>query len=549
MKANMCIALVSALLLPFGLSAQCVKGNCYDGYGTYLYESGAKYVGQFAGGKIHGEGILYFSNGNRYIGNWVNQFREGQGKMIFTNGDVYEGTFRRSKFRGQGEMRFANGDRYVGEWQDDLQHGYGTYFYQDGDRYEGDFVAGKINGQGIMYYSDGASFSGAWRNNRKNGRGVLTKPDGSRLEGYWEEGEYIDNGQELVSKVDPASGDHGDLPNCNKVYCASGKGVLTYTDGSRYVGEFEEGNPKGEGTCFYSNGDKYVGEWAQHSPHGEGIMYYADGRVLGAIWEHGRPVREIEPREEVPSVLVNQDKDARVKIWAVIVGVARYNHMPVLKYTDDDAYQIYAFLKSPQGGALYDDQIRVLIDEDATRENILMAMTETFMKADENDVVLFYFSGHGLEGSFLPVDFDGFNNRLHHEDVKDLFDRSRAKHKVCFADACHSGSLTAMKSPYRDVVDEYYEAFDRSSGGTALLVSSKSDEYSLEDQGLRQGIFSHFLIRGLKGEANRNSDRIITIQELYDFIYTKVRNYTANVQSPSITGSYDRDMPVAVVRR
>ena len=59
-----------------------------------------------------------------------------------------------------------------------------------------------------------------------------------------------------------------------------------------------------------------------------------------------------------------------IKVWAVIIGVADYSHMPALKYTDDDAYRMYAFLKSPEGGALKDEQIKILIDENATKEKI-----------------------------------------------------------------------------------------------------------------------------------------------------------------------------------
>ena len=69
-----------------------------------------------------------------------------------------------------------------------------------------------------------------------------------------------------------------------------------------------------------------------------------------------------------------------------------------------------------------------------------------------------------------------------------------------------------------------------------------------EDQGLRQGIFSHYLIRGLKGEADKNKNKIVTIQELYDYVFKKVRNYTGNAQSPTLTGIYDSQMPVSVIR-
>jgi uncharacterized caspase-like protein len=79
-------------------------------------------------------------------------------------------------------------------------------------------------------------------------------------------------------------------------------------------------------------------------------------------------------------------------------------------------------------------------------------------------------------------------------------------------------------------------------------MSSKADETSLESSGLRQGVFSHFLIRGLKGEADANQDKVITVQELFDFIRDKVRAYTGNRQSPVIKGTYDPKMPVAIVR-
>jgi len=279
-------------------------------------------------------------------------------------------------------------------------------------------------------------------------------------------------------------------------------------------------------------------------------MYYKYGRVLGAVWNNGNVIKELGSGDTpIRNEYVEIDQSPNVKIWAVIVGVARYQHMPVLKYTDDDAYHTYAFLKSPEGGALPDSQIRVLIDEDATRGNILRTMRNVFLRADENDVVILYFSGHGLPGSFLPVDFNGFNNKVKHEDIKNIFKASKAKHKLCLADACHSGTLTAMRSiPLENTLKKFYSAFDNSTGGTALLMSSKGEEYSLEDQGLRQGIFSHFLIRGLKGEADKNKNKIITVQELYDFVFKKVRNYTGNAQSPTLTGVYDSRMPVSVIR-
>jgi uncharacterized caspase-like protein len=240
---------------------------------------------------------------------------------------------------------------------------------------------------------------------------------------------------------------------------------------------------------------------------------------------------------------------ANLKVWAVVVGVAAYNHMPTLRYTDDDAYRMFAFLKSPEGGALTDEQVRILIDDEATKTNIENAMREVFSKAGANDLVLLYFSGHGLKGSFLPIDYDGYNNKFHHEEIAAILNDSPAKFKLCIADACHSGSLMAMKSgEISNALEAYYKSLAEAQAGTALIMSSKSDETSLESSGLRQGVFSHFLIRGLKGEADADYDKLVTIQELFDFINDNVRSYTGNRQSPLIKGDYDAKMPVAVVR-
>ena len=70
----------------------------------------------------------------------------------------------------------------------------------------------------------------------------------------------------------------------------------------------------------------------------------------------------------------------------------------------------------------------------------------------------------------------------------------------------------------------------------------------MEDGGLRQGIFTHFLIRGLNGEADTNGNKIVTIKELSAFVSKEVRTYTAKVQTPILTGTYDTNMPVAVIR-
>jgi len=589
----------------------CTKGNCFNGFGSYKYGNGGRYTGEFKSGKRHGKGIYYYGNNNKYMGEWLNDLREGEGKLSFGNGDVYTGNFRSNRIEGQGSMDFKSGDRYTGNWKSGQPSGKGAYYFATGERYEGDFVNAKFEGEGSLYFKTGSYYKGNWKGSKKDGYGEFKDVSGKLIAAQWKNDKLVrilddsssedlmdslknvkpeilaSNEKELNKpnakvnessesdkkenvakaetitkpiKKDKISIPNEDestvhlnginLPNCNAIFCPKGKGIFTYGDGSKYIGEFLDGEPKGMGVCYYVNGDRYEGMWAHHAPQGEGVMYFSSGLTYGAIWDHGKSVKELQRKKEfIFDQNVPVDKSPEVKIWAVIIGIARYEHMPSLKYSDDDAYKIYAFLKSPEGGALKDDQIRILIDEEASRNNILQALNQTFMRADENDVIMMYYSGHGLEGTFIPIDYDGFSNLLKHDEVKEILNRSKAKHKVCYLDACNSGSLLATKGAFTNSLLYYYDEIAKSNGGTAFFMSSKSKEFSLEDGGLRQGIFSHFLIDGLKGLADQNKDKIVTLKELFHYVYTNVRQYTGNVQTPMIAGDYDENMPVGFIRK
>ena len=223
--------------------------------------------------------------------------------------------------------------------------------------------------------------------------------------------------------------------------------------------------------------------------------------------------------------------------------------MQSLKYTDDDAYQLYAFLKSPEGGAISDDNIKVLIDDAATNKSITQEIQNIASRADDNDVIMLYLSGHGLDGAFVPSDFDGYKNQLAYGDILDMLNGSAAKHKLFITDACHSGSmLAAARTPLNVSLENFYSAYNAVNGGTAIMMSSMKEEVSLEYGGLRQGVFSHFLIKGLKGNADKDADKLITVTELYDYVSTNVKSYTSSAQNPVIMGDYDKGMPIGLVR-
>jgi hypothetical protein len=329
---------------------------------------------------------------------------------------------------------------------------------------------------------------------------------------------------------------------CISGNCKDGEGTYLFKDNSSYTGEFKSGMADGYGICNYKNGNKYMGHWKSHSFHGEGTFYHANGEVLKAIWENGKLLKKLKVEKNETLAYVP-------KIWSVVVGVAAYHHMKRLQFTDDDAYKMYAFLKSPEGGAIPDERIRILVDESATKRRIIETMKDVLLKANEKDIILFYFSGHGKEDSFLPYDFDGQENKLTFNEINTIFSLSKAKHKICIADACHSGGMLRTKGAggFGELkAKDYFSEFDESSQ-TAIMVSSQMDEESVESATLRQGTFSHFLVKGLKGNADRDRDNQVTIIELFDYVNRQVKSYTKNNQNPLLFGNYDPNIVISKV--
>lgn len=530
----------------------CISGDCVNGQGIYAFRSGALYIGEFQNGEIHGTGVCHYSDGSKYKGEWKHRYPDGKGTKTAIDGSQRTGFWKKGQAVDDKGRLLATSPGYnpnsfevqSGCVLGDCEDGEGTIAYPDGSRYEGFFRKGLPAISGTFYYPDGDKYVGAFKAGIPHGVGRLYKKNGNITSGRWLDGEYIDEGEQV----------NWQKLGCITGNCQNGAGTYIFKDGAKYVGQFYEGLPDGKGTVFYPNSERYEGAFSKGAFEGFGVLFQKNGTQVSGIWENGKYIGSIpSTTSPTPSISPAPNRASssypEVKIWAVVVGVAAYNHMPVLRYTDDDAYRIYAFLKSPEGGALADSQIRILIDEDATLYNIKHTMEEVFTKAGDNDLVLLYFSGHGLKGAFLPFDFDGYNNKLLHTEVNRLLRKSHAKIKLCIADACHSGSLLASRSgDLTSTLESYYDALAKAHSGTALMMSSKSNETSLESSGLRHGVFSHFLIRGLKGEADSDNNGAINIQELYNYVQTNVRSYTRNRQSPVIKGDYDPNQPIAFKR-
>jgi uncharacterized caspase-like protein len=246
----------------------------------------------------------------------------------------------------------------------------------------------------------------------------------------------------------------------------------------------------------------------------------------------------------VPQASIGQETSKGAKKFAVVVGVSTYRMSSAnLRYADDDAYRYYAYLKSCKGGCLDDDQMAVLVDEAATRDNILKTMREIFSKAGPDDMVIFFFSGHGSNGLFCPYDItENGQNILSHDDIRAVFKASAAKTKIVLADACHSGSIASSSSNSTAGVSGYNKT------DVVIIMSSTAQETSQEDPQIRQGAFTYYLLKGLKGSADKNHDKRISLEELFPYIKANVKNLTNNRQTPIIEGNANRQTTIGYLQ-
>ena len=101
------LILIATLLASSSSWGECISGDCVNGIGTFTWDNGNKYVGEWKDSKRHGQGTYTGADGR--------------------NSFIYIGEWKDGKKHGQGTMDTEVGGEYVGEWKDDDMHGKGTF--------------------------------------------------------------------------------------------------------------------------------------------------------------------------------------------------------------------------------------------------------------------------------------------------------------------------------------------------------------------------------------------------------------------------------------
>jgi uncharacterized caspase-like protein len=130
----------------------------------------------------------------------------------------------------------------------------------------------------------------------------------------------------------------------------------------------------------------------------------------------------------------------------------------------------------------------------------------------------------------------------------------KAKKVVIISDTCHAGGVGQSFDIARrgnrglkvNPISKGLQNLSQVGDGVCIINASDDKQFSQESKkwGGGHGVFSYYLLRGLKGEADYNKDNSVTIGELIPYISEQVRRATKNAQTPTVSGNFDPELRI-----
>lgn len=244
------------------------------------------------------------------------------------------------------------------------------------------------------------------------------------------------------------------------------------------------------------------------------------------------------------------DRPVRDK-WALVIGISEFKDQNLnLHYPAKDAKDFYNFLVSD--GNFARDHVKLLVNEQATRDNIMEELGDTWLPhvANPDDLVLIYVSSHGS-----PAEMDkgggGVNYLIAYDtDIEKLYatgvsmqgltrsikDRVHSERVVVVLDACHSGGAQTGAKGLTRTKNVDAEALAQGSG--QLIISSSSpDQVSWESKKYENSVFTRCLIESLrkKGSATTLGE---AFQNLKDQVQSQVLSERGVLQTPVLRSKW-----------
>lgn len=240
---------------------------------------------------------------------------------------------------------------------------------------------------------------------------------------------------------------------------------------------------------------------------------------------------------------------SKKKLYIISIGINSYydSDLPKLKFAEKDAKD---FIKAFEKYSSYREiNSKLITGRNVTKERVDSLIADIKENIKKEDILMFYFSGHGLNSDkiynskkldkrLLLQDYS-FSKELTkdylslNEIYKSLNNINTNSEKLIVLDACSNGQKE-IKNVKLKLIRSILE---KKKSSTICFSSSSYGEKSIESDKLKNGVFTHFLIDGIKRQKqiDKNNDNVLSLFELSDYIQEKISlNYLNFKQTVSI---------------
>ncbi len=263
--------------------------------------------------------------------------------------------------------------------------------------------------------------------------------------------------------------------------------------------------------------------------------------------------------KSIENVFTQSDVDQNIPVinsdgsntLAIILGIEEYKYAPKVDFAANDARSFYKYCKSMFG--IPESNIYLKINDGATAGEFRKIFAEDGWIArriqNEETKVLIYYSGHGApdlkskKGYLIPHDIDPnyASTGVSLDDIYSSLAKLEAGEITLFLDACFSGesrSHEMLVAGIRPISIKVKNPI-LTSTNLSVFTASTGDQYSTSYPVKQHGLFTYFLLKGLKGDAKGNDSRI-ELNELHDYLSSNVSRtagYLDKEQNPTFIGS------------
>jgi Caspase domain len=240
--------------------------------------------------------------------------------------------------------------------------------------------------------------------------------------------------------------------------------------------------------------------------------------------------------------------------WALVVGISKFRDSRInLTFPAKDARDFATLLTDRNYGRFKPEHVHLLTDDRATTVQIRSEFEWLRKSANEDDLVVIYFSGHGSPGEVDPegisyvitYDTEATEDGLYATSlpmvdiVNAVQNRIKARRAAVFLDTCYSGAALkgarALVVEKRGVSNTTLERFHEGVG-RVVISASQANERSWESGQLKNGYFTYYLIQGL-----RKNNGMTPIEQVFvyirDEVSKRVREDLRQPQTPAMKRS------------